>query len=224
MNSCVDKSAKDMELKKVRQTVYEKILAKAENGDIEAWNDVGYILYSIAEDMEKAFDLFHHTASQGSKRGILGVAVALYDGDGVKKDYQKAYKVFAELADEDEQIKDFCIVWASFGFPSKFAKSIRSKKNCEKGAEFVREKAWRIRESWQISCWTKNFIDYSEADIKCCRNKLPDETEQKDEDIDFTLGVVNEPLKSSDLHFYVRSDRDILDQREKELNQQRSAK
>lgn len=226
----VDTEAKNIELNNIRRKIYEKILTQAKNSDLEAGNDIGYIMYSVIDDKKKAVEIFMHNAIQGSRRGKLGVALALFSGHGIKQDYQRAYKIFAELADENEKIKDFCIAWSAFSFPRKFIKSIRSKENCEKGARFVTEAYRSIRDDWESSCWTDNIIDYSEADIECCRNELSNkevaepEVDTCQEEIDLSEPLGEKELANMLLNMYPKSDREILHDREQELNKFKSGR
>ena len=130
-------------LYEARQKIFEKILGDADKGDLEAWNDVGFIMHVFFKDHKAAYDAFKYTADLGNKRGKLGLALFLYRGMGVEKHYQKSYEYFVSLVDDYPEIKDLCTVWAAFVFPKCFPKEIRSVHKCKKGARFVKDQILR---------------------------------------------------------------------------------
>ncbi|NQY42180.1 MAG: hypothetical protein HRT87_02400 [Legionellales bacterium] len=129
------------ELEKNMLDIYNQIAAKARNGDLDSCFIIGLIFENLQtfNDEKKAFAIFKDLAKCGYRPAIIKVAVSLFQGCGVKQNFLKAYKLFAELAKDDSDIRDICIAWAAFEFNNKFVKEMKSAAKCKKGSQYVRD-------------------------------------------------------------------------------------
>ena len=133
---------KELEGKRLEKNVldvYNRIAAKARDGDLESCFIVGMAFAQLPtfRDDKKAFNIFEDLAGRGYRPGKMKLAEALFYGTGVKRNFLESYKLFAELADDDSNIKDICIAWASFEFNNKFVKEMKSAAKCKKGSWYV---------------------------------------------------------------------------------------
>ena len=79
------------------QTTFEKFLLKAERGDAEAQNLIGYMLYfgeGVARDQANAQFWFERAAIQEHPGAQLNLAVMLYAGAGTRRDPEAAVRYY----------------------------------------------------------------------------------------------------------------------------------
>ena len=152
-------------LEKNMLDIYNKIAAKARDGDLDSCFIIGRIFESLRtfKDDKKAFAIFKDLAKCGYRPAKLKVAVGLFYGDGVKQNFLKAYKLFAELAKNDSNIKDICIAWAAFEFNDKFVKEMKSATKCKKGSQYVRDAIF-VHVCANLQEHLMHYMDYKKLD------------------------------------------------------------
>ena len=87
-----------------KDTLIEMLRKRAENGDAEAQNELGYCYYcgeNIEEDKGLAFFWFKKAAEQGNVKAQLNLAHSYEVGEGVEEDIQTAFEWFKIAAEKD---------------------------------------------------------------------------------------------------------------------------
>ena len=154
-------------LEKNMLDIYNRIAAKAHNGDLESCFVIGLALQDLQtfKDNKKSFAIFKDLAKCGYIPAKTQVAFGLFNGRGVKQNFLKSYKLFAELAEDDSNIKDMCVIWAAFEFNGKFVKEMKSSAKCKKGSQYIENAILGIDvELWHSFQKNKDYMELDNAE------------------------------------------------------------
>ncbi len=83
----------------------KEIIQKAESGDVEAQNNLGFAYYhgqGVPQDYKEAAKWLTRSAQQGDASGQKYLALMYYHGQGVPQDYKEAFKWFTKAAEQGD--------------------------------------------------------------------------------------------------------------------------